>query len=1707
MAVVSSTRKVVFPSIERKVQSPYLYLQSVGSTGADGSTYGAHVRWTLLRNLGETHLPKGNAARTSVKFNRVNDFVRLRRSRYVERFPTIVDFSIVPDRIHDEPGLWVYTKTNTATTVHVHFRDPATYATVRSSVDPGLEPQEFIRQYCPALIEVEMKDRLFFAAEFDVMHNDDTILRAEALSVEENEPLSPTVVSCRKKFTNSDWCSGEGDAAHSGGDESGDVVENSSASGTSSSTVNGNPVTDDPESDDAESGAELTVASDSSFSSILNDGGDSPIILDGGATGAPTPDPGVALSPLPECCGGPNLLGNGGFEQSIPDGDIETDYVLSNSGTPGTVAVTTNAAEINAGWRGGPHSGERFLAVAGGGDGYDAVVRFSKEIEQEKEYCFSGWLRTLRSLNEPVELEVRFSTDNNVVAVYTVLVMTSESPWQSFSIRWNSGGARAVVVQLLMRSRARAGNDIGIDDLHFCPAAPEAKECRPRLRSENIRSVRFDVTSGYPRGVELESYEDYITGAEWTDLSLHALSTDRNTVLGRLEANPGSVHGRWRKFNDGATLNRSNYIDRWDRAGGLKEGVERYITLSDTDPRATDTLQGDVQPDDGSVVVSMLDVLGLVSLDFHVARMLGLGYLDLTLNGDDDEVIYLAEYDTNGALDDTGVARSVRHYYMGVPTRPSDHRLPNIPVLKPASYGLPIDNGGVEPVHLTDAHGYTPDGVARYVNLVVEREEEVAGSGRFFVPDVEFCAIDRTAQIFYGVEYRAAGEPVWRKPEIAHDPSYMDAGSPSVNETLPLPNNDDPAIPILRHEEREEGVHEYAAYAINWFSRASAVGNIVVTDQTTLTKPNRLLPPSNLMAQIIQQESPLLLTTAHEQSMLEDLTGQDTTLVRVTFDYNHTHDINYDFADTVQVFFRSEMAENVVGAVKSVSDDPVDNTKARVHTKDYPVNSSGSIISPTLDHGKFSHFIGGSFNCRGESFIIADVVAPAAPDEGPVFTVRKNLTGTATDPDSSGSYVTVQEYRGPEPGNQPGDPAMFMAVENLSSADSWGSPNPISKAITIGDPSWTTHQETYLKDGVEVNTTLRGVVADAVVHDMGDGLYRVEFQSYELDHHPQYGEHDPVDWYKGVVRAPVAGDPAGPKKELEVLAIEKLGEGVPLVLHVLDNAYDPVDSDTHVVAGSTVTVNYYPGYRVYLYADTTTDFTESTLLPASGEGRRTTWLGVRSRDSLRNYHSAVGRPAPITAFEFLEPVAPGRPTGPEYASRPDFYYKSAYTFTMTFAPGHTPFSVAIYRTTEEAILRALYNSTSYAAVREQLALLGEGDPNRAARWRNLIGFDYSDNPAGRFREYDGYAFPNPDRGGALDGSPPGTITPAVKKAVLETFVPLTELPLIYEYIHDQTHVPTPGPQRLRDSRGDLLDPNDPEFDMAPMARRTGNGTEIQFTDFSLDGTGNNLLFYLGREIGNRGRIGDPGPIAGPVRLINSRPPDRPGIKRVYVREAGSANGDVPAVVVEVNEYPAEQNVRKMVLYRAADAADALSIRTMVQVATHEFNGGTGTNGIVLTDEFDGVNIPYGELLYYRVVAMRSITNAQGNADWAPSQPSKPLLTSVPDTAIPDAPELSYTSDGISGTPAVQTNVVLSWPATAYNATYHLEKYESPDIWRTIYSVKTNEAVDVGLAATTLDSDALPKENELTGSALVHRFRVRVENSAGIFSEGEDVLVI
>ena len=243
------------------------------------------------------------------------------------------------------------------------------------------------------------------------------------------------------------------------------------------------------------------------------------------------------------------------------------------------------------------------------------------------------------------------------------------------------------------------------------------------------------------------------------------------------------------------------------------------------------------------------------------------------------------EYVTEIAIENYVPSQTTTHVFMSLPTSQKDYRLPVPPSLKPISYGLFVNNASGSPTQLTDDDGYTPFADERFINLKRERFQNELPYEDFFFSRKEFCICDESPAIGFGIEYKLDSESSFRKPEINHDTEFSDhAGTP---ETIFVPNNGNELV--YNHEETQEGIHDYALYSVNWFSRVSPISNIQQTDYTKFKKRNTILPPFNFAVQLIQEETPIMFTTQLEQDALATISGTDKTLVRATFDWNYNH--------------------------------------------------------------------------------------------------------------------------------------------------------------------------------------------------------------------------------------------------------------------------------------------------------------------------------------------------------------------------------------------------------------------------------------------------------------------------------------------------------------------------------------------------------------------------------------------------------------------------------------------------------------------------------------------------------------------------------------------------------------------------------------------------------------------------------------------------
>lgn len=1473
--------------------------------------------------------------------------------------------------------------------------------------------------------------------------------------------------------------------------------------------------------------------------------------------------------------------------------------------------------------------------------------------------------------------------------------------------------------------------------------------------AENIRVIRFISSNSFVASLSFEFYSDAIlnknSAYQWEFLDKYALTKGETLALQRLEPQQG-VLDNWLRYNDQAYVNVQNYKKRWNSLDLPYEeriitSVEKYIDLSDAldNPKAIEIVPFNDQqsvescnlsnpnydpnnpdydpyiPEEAElnemtgIVVSYLETLLLGSLDYHVARMLGLGTLDIDSIVFEDQFIYMAEYYSSGDLKDGLGSRTVQHLYCSLPTSLYDYRLPiavDLKVPKPGFYtnngynnsevdpeeeDLVVDNeqNNFESVELT-VDGYSPDGKTRYYSLYAESIFEEDYNAPFYYVENEFIASESTYPIFAGLEYRKSDTIEWIKPELSHNTKFFNIDNSGISENLKNETVElvipDQGEALYTHAVKESGFLDYSSYGINWFSRAS-MSEVVHYEIETIIRPtNELLPPTNVNATLIQKESPLFLTTTNEQLLLDNISDNDKTLVRLTFEYNHAQElIDYHqkindeiiptynelhnskelFADKIQVFFRDEVPNNVTGKIKLVNSlsDPL---LVEVHTEPYAIYSSGvndstipqtlpptynESFTPILQSGTESNYIGSILLVNGISFLIHQIDNSGTYPKFIVF--KSDASGSLLNLTSASNPST--EVITPEVGE------LFTVVENMQNEISWNIPSVESFEVNI-DLTNVHREDELIVTNLDCSTEthvqkFRGIYHEALIEKIFEkvdenqdgsfdiiidsdndptndqyvekhlGLYKVTFNGYQLAQHSQYNTTgNSVEWYNGVARIHSLLS-NGARKNFKVVKTEHIGTTNNLILYLQDPTFPTDDTELQNYKGKliednetsiTQKINYYPSYKVYLYRNDLMNLNKNTVLPQGEEEIRYTIFGLRSKDlanefvydNTEDYFSKMSVPAIIFANAILEPLQPEKPSGGFYATRPDYFGKSSYTFTTKYGSLtniHKPYAVQFNRASDIQFLSAIYNNDVLGYDQQtQLPILNtvqnvmqniflNGEENfYVDRWNNLLNFDYNytgvlpNDPAfpdenGYFRYFEGKRLPIPNNPKFIESinlfiyehnkfyNLIGTsqevstlitnfnlhtvVIPAssqnaelrvkdfLKDVLLNCFVPLTEIPVIYNYINGGNYKPIAKKQVVRDRNGNMLKPTDEAFDMAPMMKRidpNGQQYETQFTDFGLDGASNAKYFYAVREINNQLKTSDYSKILGPISLVNTAPPIAPEIIKVIPVLENRTLGITPSIQLQINAYPKAQNIAKVSIYRTDNPSDALSIRTMklAKILDLEAENLLDESKWIFEDDFSDLIdvIPFGDPLFYRLTVSRIIRyndkDSVNVVDYAPSEASKLIITNIVENYSPESPVLNYTADLYN--PTIDDNlqyITLSWEQTVYKGNYHLYKMNSQGNWVQIIKVVSDRTVNgvfsiynigpQGNWVNTIHPDPITLFNdiiylplELTnlainslvtkttdGNPIYHHFKVIAENTAGMFSSKENILTM
>lgn len=1363
----------------------------------------------------------------------------------------------------------------------------------------------------------------------------------------------------------------------------------------------------------------------------------------------------------------------------------------------------------------------------------------------------------------------------------------------------------------------------------------------------NGKSIRFKATQCVIIKLLVEFYSDFIveTNASkaWEYLGDFALSLDDSIVEKRLEPETNLIHGQWLHYTDSECLNIDNYKDRWngttqgeDRT--IKQIVERYLTLSTNgtdNPTAIDYLNFINEDDEDDTYLQpheddeidegmpLLDFIRGGSIDYHLARMLGLGTLDISDDVIDTEssFIYLAQYVTLKDIHNPDAFDYKIQLSMSLPTNYRDQRLPIPYELETIIPGIASLNETQEIYPYTDEEGYTHDGVYRYVSLKAAPVYEEAENSSFYSTDFEFDLSTFSYTSFVGLEYKQNQETEWRKPELSSNSQYktLYQNQPGSYEPIPIFIDEDHHI-VYIHKQRESGIHHYALYGVNLFSRTTP-GSTILTTETALIPKNTLQPPHQVSAHLIVKEQPLMFTTSEEQNRLENITDNDSTLVRLTFEYNSIQELkSYQveeifatvsdtdltneflgglpnpyypddkeiYADVAELYFRPETPQAIRGKVISLAPHPTESFLYVIETGIYTFPSSSSSLNgieplvPELNPIHQSNFIGSVLNMGSQSFLVQSIHFTG---NFPIFHVIPQTLLQGED--------EVLDFQEPIIENE----GLFIVTENLQETTTWNQPihvtgglNPHSFEVQIGihqSPLWKIHREvvySFDEDGEpirfleksrgfwsEATIEQQEEVIDVITHSDGSqqnvmgfrGLYKVTFNQFTLPQHPQFDALGlSVEWFRGSIRLRTAAQmlSMGSRKTFGVHAIAEDSSG-NLVLYFEDPQFpnDPQDQVQYdAISEGVQLVHFYPGYKVYLYAQPSLMLTSQRTLPETLDAIQYTIFGLRSKQLAFDYRSKFSIPALMYGQKQQEPAQPLPPEGVLYATRPDSEGKSTYSFEVSFGSspqsGYSPYGLLFLRSNEDAFLHALYDYDTVQDIRDQLKEYGGLDELFVTnRWQNFLDFSAL-RITGQYASYPddgelGYAFPMPnhpqfiasinsfiewhnqqngthqDAGliqtitslhqeviGLIHGvQEPLLIIDFVEQTLENTFVPLTELPIIYQHIK-QDHVPRAGKQIIKDAQGFLLAPEDDNFEMAPMAKRKSLTTNtVQFTDFTLDGTSKNLYFYGVKEMSLQMQMGKMSAPLGPIKLVNTYPIYAPEVQEIYPVLENRILGISPNIHISINAYDIVHQIKKIKLYRTFESQKATSVLSMepVKVFDVDIMGWEGQDTWSLFDDFsDVIDIPYNTPAFYRIVAERKIeySDSFGDSiiDYAPSHASKLIAVVLPEAYSPETPHLKIYSEAPSD--GMLNHVKLVWNKTCYQGIYHIYKMTVHGNWNKIHEVAGNQNVFiVALEDTQWEDHSLVIEDQ--DRPVYHHFKIVAENSSGMMSTDERIITM
>jgi hypothetical protein len=139
-------------------------------------------------------------------------------------------------------------------------------------------------------------------------------------------------------------------------------------------------------------------------------------------------------------------------------------------------------------------------------------------------YSLSGWARDPDVGTDPAPPDLVF-TVNGTQLGNPVLILSSNTGWQSFTTTWNSQSSTQAVVQIADLNTIAVGNDFCLDDLVFAPLSTNS------LSSVSIyRSVEINWSSTSNSAYQVQ-WTSSLPATNWFNLGNPVTAVGTNTSV------------------------------------------------------------------------------------------------------------------------------------------------------------------------------------------------------------------------------------------------------------------------------------------------------------------------------------------------------------------------------------------------------------------------------------------------------------------------------------------------------------------------------------------------------------------------------------------------------------------------------------------------------------------------------------------------------------------------------------------------------------------------------------------------------------------------------------------------------------------------------------------------------------------------------------------------------------------------------------------------------------------------------------------------------------------------------------------------------------------------------------------------------------------------------------------------------------------------